>query len=128
MFGSSSAISTLRPDSAMPSPWSERLLGGRRRGQRERKTRAFARPAFHPHPAAEMLDDLPADVQAQPRARRLLGQHIARLAELVEDHRLVLGLDPRAVVAHVDADDALRLAQGDLDAAPALGAELERVR
>ena len=44
-----------------------------------------AEGAFHPHAATEVLDDLPADVQAEAAAVRLGGERIARLAKLVED-------------------------------------------
>ena len=54
------------------------------------------RLALHPHSAAEMLDDLAADVQPQPAAVRLVGERVADLMEFVEDHVSGLrGLMPR---------------------------------
>ena len=44
---------------------------------------------LQPQPAAEMLDDLPADRQAESRALGLVGQRVARLAEFLEDELLV---------------------------------------
>src|SRR5437660_932467 len=111
MFGSSSAI---RIFLAM--------------GQREGEAGAFADAALDPHAAAEMLDDLAADVQAEAAAVRLGGQRVPDLAELVEDHALVGGIDPRAVVAHLDAKRARLLLERDADAAAARLAELGRVR
>ena len=63
----------------------------------------------------------------RPRALRLAGQRVARLAELLEDHLLVLRADAGAVVAHVDPQDARLLGQRDLDPAAPRLAELGRV-
>ena len=60
----------------------------------EREASALPRRTLHPHPAAEMLDDLPADVQSEPGALRLPGERVACLAEFVEDQLLVLALMP----------------------------------
>src|SRR3989442_10022720 len=111
MFGSSSAIRIFLP-----------------RGQREGKAGAFAEPAFDPHAAAEMLDDLAADVEPQAAAVRLGGERVAPLAEFVEDHALVGGIDPRAVVAHFDAQGTRLLLERDADAAAPGLTELRRVR
>src|SRR3989442_7013446 len=111
MFGSSSAI---RIFLAM--------------AQREGEAGALADAALDPHAAAEMLDDLAADVQAEAAAVRLGGERVAHLAEFVEDHALVGRIDPRAVVAHLDAKRARLLFERDADAAAAGLAELRRVR
>src|SRR5258708_7016685 len=91
MFGSSSAI---------------RIFLAMR--QREGEAGALAQAALDPHAAAEMLDDLAADVQPEAAAVRLGGERVAHLAELVEDHALVGGIDAPAVVAHPGAQRAAR--------------------
>src|SRR5262245_4162928 len=113
MFGSSSAMRTRCAALAMRSG---RLAeaGFAHQWQREGEARALARPAAHPQPPAGVLDDAAADVQAEPAAVRLAGERVARLAELVEDQLLVLGPHARAVVAHVDAQEARLLHQRDL--------------
>src|SRR5258708_23481916 len=111
MFGSSSAI---RIFLAM--------------GQREGEAGALAEAALDPHAAAEMLDDLAADVQPEAAAVRLGGERVAHLAELVEDHALVGGIDARAVVAHLDAQRAGLLPERHANAAASGLAELRRVR
>src|SRR6266850_7419262 len=98
MFGSSSAI---RIFLAM--------------GQREGEAGAFADAALDPHAAAEMLDDLAADMQPQTAAVRLGSQGVAHLAELVEDHALVGGIDPGAVVAHLHPEIPGLLPERDAD-------------
>src|SRR5689334_17731243 len=79
---------------------------------------ALADGAFHPHAAAEMLDDLAADVEAQPAAVRLGGERVAGLAELVENQRLVRWIDARAVIAHLDSQRTGNVAHGNRDPPP----------
>src|SRR5258708_29259895 len=86
-------------------------------GQREGEAGAFAQTALDPHATAEMLDDLAADVQAEAAAVRLRGERVAELPELVEDQRLVGGIDAGAVVAHVDAQRVGLRRSRDADAA-----------
>src|SRR6185295_20348348 len=113
MFGSSSAISTL-PVALMDS--GRRLAECRLAHQRQRKGEAgaLARPAAHPQASAGVLDDAPADVEAEAAALRLAGERVARLAELLEDQLVVLGLHARAVVAHLHPEEALLLGERDL--------------
>src|SRR5689334_4927335 len=99
MCGSSSAI---------------RIFLAMRQGEGE--AGALAAAAVDPHAAAEMLDDLAADMQAEAAAVRLGGERVARLAELVEDQLLVGRIDARAVVAHLDAQRAAVVAQRHADA------------
>src|SRR2546423_327552 len=83
--------------------------------QSKRETGAGSQAALDPQAAAEMLDDVAADVQAEAAAVGLGGQRIADLAKFVEDHFLVGRIDAGAVVAHVDAQRAGLLRQRDLD-------------
>src|SRR6266850_1382624 len=62
-----------------------------------------------PLQAAEVLDDPAADVQAQPAALRLAGQHVAHLSEFFEDDLLVSGADADTIVAHLHAQKAALL-------------------
>src|SRR3954464_16033391 len=115
MLGSSLAM---RIFFAMPSPAlgdaaSARACSGC--GERDREAGAAPRRALHPHAAAEMLDDLPADVQSQAAAMVLVRERVAGLAELVENHALVGSIDAGAVVEDVHTDEAVLLAQRDLD-------------
>src|SRR5580765_2969094 len=118
MFGSSSTISTflvigcLRAARSGVRPRVGSCPGSGR--QRKRKTRATAKIALHPHPAAEVLDDLAADVQAKTAAVRLVGECIAHLVEFAEDGLVVFRTDAPAVVAHVDPQGAVPLGQRDL--------------
>src|SRR5205823_478622 len=95
--------------------------------QRERKARAASCDAFHPHPAAEMLDDLAADMQPEAAAVRLVGKRVADLMEFAEYSLVLLRADPAAVVAHIDAKAACPLSQRNLDAAIRAVAELDGV-
>src|SRR5262245_1028134 len=59
-----------------------RLAQGRlaREGQREREAGALSRPARHPQAPARMLDDAPADIEAEAAALGLGGERVAGLA------------------------------------------------
>src|SRR5512140_308831 len=109
MFGSSSAIRIFFVVTCLLLALAPTGLGclARRHGgghrQREIETRALAGAALGPDPAAEALDDMAADMQAETGALRLGGQSIAALAEFVENRRLVLGTDAGPVVAYADA-------------------------
>src|SRR5207302_1180804 len=92
--------------------------------QREGEAGAAAKLALHPHAPAEVLDDLPADVQPEAAAVRLGGQRVADLAELVEDQALIGRIDARPVVAYLDAQCAGLGLERDADAAAAGLAEL----
>src|SRR6266511_2884415 len=93
----------------------------------ERERRSLPGLALDPEPAAEVLDDLTADREPQPRSPRLRGQRVTDLAKLLEDDRLVIRRDPRPIVAHVDADRAGQRAERDGDPPPGVGAKLRRV-
>src|SRR5439155_18099657 len=103
--------------------WARRLQPGfscscccaRRQG--EGKARAASCGAFHPHSAAEMLDDLAADMQPEAAAVRLVGKRVADLMEFAENSLVLLRADPAAVVAHIDPKAACALSQSNLDAA-----------
>src|SRR3954463_6152723 len=110
MFGSSSAI---------------RIFLAMR--QREGEAGTLAATAIDPHAAAEVLDDLPDDVQAEAAAVRLGGERIARLAKLVEDQLLVGHINSRPVVAHFHAQRAALVAQRNADAPSSGLAELDGV-
>ena len=100
----------------------------RRLRQREGEDRAAPRLALDPQPAAEVVDDLAADREPQAGARGLLGERVAHLAELLEDHALVLAADAHAVVAARRRARRRRpRATPHLDPARALRAELHRV-
>src|SRR5215467_13949623 len=117
MFGSSSAIRTFLGTARFPGHLrGKRSLGAGGR-DREREARAATGLAFDPQAAAEMLDDLPADVKPEPAAMRLASQRIAHLVELAEDLALVLGAHAAAVVADVDAEAPVALDERDIDAA-----------
>src|SRR5918992_6382708 len=107
MFSSSSAMSTLLGIDYL------RLFHN---GETETEARAMAGRAFHPNPSPVVLDDVPADGQPQARAVRLLGERVARLAELVEDDVLVLGAHAGPVVAHIHPQPAVALGECHLDA------------
>src|SRR5204862_3065581 len=83
---------------------------------------------LHPHSAAEMLDDLAADVEPQAAAVRLVGKRIAHLVELAEYRFVMLRVDPPSVVADVDPQAAVAFGQRDLDATVRAVAELDGVR
>src|SRR5262245_63984676 len=104
MLGSSSAISTRAAISGGPAQ-----AGFTHQWKRERETRALPRPAGDPQAPAAVLDDAPADVQAEPAALRLAGERIAGLPELVEDDLLVLGPHAGSVVAHVHPQEPVFL-------------------
>src|SRR5258706_15482904 len=120
MFGSSSAMRIL-PGIGLRGARLAQLRGGGRKSEQE--AGALARAALDPHAAAEVLDDLAADVQPEPAAVRLAGQRIADLAELVEDDELVRRVDAVAVVAHADRQAAVARLERDLDPAAARRAE-----
>src|SRR6266446_694916 len=105
MFGSSSTMSTRRLMSSGRFHQREPA----REWQGEREAGALAGPARHPHASAEVLDDPAADVQAQPAALRLAGEHVAHLSEFFEDDLLVYGSDADAIVAHLHAQKATLL-------------------
>src|SRR6185295_14570891 len=96
--------------------------------QGEGKTCPLLERADHPDPAAEQFDDAPADVQAEPAAVGTAGGRSAALPEFVENQILVLARDPRAVVAHLDAQVGSARYERDLDPAALRVAELCRVR
>src|SRR2546423_10386120 len=81
--------------------------------QREGEAGTLAAAAVDPHAAAEVLHDLPADMQAETAAVRLGRERVARLPELVEDQLLVPRVDARAVVLHFDTQPPRLLAQRD---------------
>src|SRR6476469_5998575 len=127
MFGSSSAMRTLRRPGFMASGGlaQRRLIDER---EREREACPLARPAAHPQPAAGVLDDAAADVQAKPAALRLAGERVSRLAELLEDQLLVLQADSRAIVADVEPQESALLGERNLHPAAARLDEFNRVR
>src|SRR5436190_23927337 len=86
---------------------------------RQREGKAGAAPSFtlHPHATAEVLDDLAADMQPKAAPLGLAGQRVAGLAELVEDHSLIDGVDAGPVVAHLDAQRPALLLQRNADLA-----------
>ena len=69
------------------------------------ETGALACIRFQPHSAAEMLDDLPADRQAEPGALRPV-HAVAALAELLEHQRVLFRRHTGAIVAQLDRDRA----------------------
>ena len=71
--------------------------------------------------AAEMLDDLAADRQAESGALRLFGHRVAGLAEFLEDDLLVLGADARPVVRHRDAQRSPRSSHSSTTTRPLSG-------
>src|SRR5882672_9515235 len=77
------------------------------RPERERQGKqeagALAGATRYPHSTAKVLDDPAADVQPKPAALRLSGEHVARLAEFLEDDLLICSADADAVVGHLHA-------------------------
>jgi hypothetical protein len=94
----------------------------------ERKARTASNVAYHPQPSAEVLDDLPADVQPKSAAVGLVGQRVADLMELVEDLVVVLRADAAAVITDVDLQATALLDERDFDLAVRGVAELRRIR
>src|SRR5207247_9847297 len=98
-------------DDDLPASASGRLdqreLARYRQGEREAGSLAGA--ARHPHAPAEVLDDPTADVQAQPAALRLAGEHVTHLPEFFEDDLLIRGSAAAAIVAHLHAQKAALL-------------------
>src|SRR5450631_2275216 len=88
MFGSSSAIRIFLLTFGLRAGFegSSGALAERHAcRQGKRKTGAAAETAFHPHPSAEMLDDLAADMQSETAAVRFVGERIANLPEFAEN-------------------------------------------
>src|SRR5471030_2738103 len=131
MFGSSSAIRIfLLTFGFRPGSWGSRgVLACRHAcGQGKRKASAFPGNTLHPHPSAEMLDDLTADMQAEAAAVRLVGERVAHLPEFAEDCGLIFLADAPAVVAHIDLEVVAHFSQDNFDPAVGCVAEFHRVR
>ena len=84
---------------APPAPGSP--TSAPRTGSENEKVLPLPELALHPDAAAVVLDDLPADRQAEPGALRLVGERVAHLLEALEHLGLVGGRD-----AHAGVDDA----------------------
>jgi hypothetical protein len=65
-------------------------LRGAASGSEKENTEPRPGSLSQPQAPAEALHDLAADREPEPGARRLLRERVAHLAELLEDHRLVL--------------------------------------
>ena len=75
-----------------------------------------------------VLDDLPADRQAEPRALGLSGQGGADLPEAVEDGVDLIKGDPHAAVLHLDHGQASRGEGPDVPISTAHGASRRAFR
>src|SRR5207249_4471577 len=81
--------------------------GARAHRQREREDAPLPRRALDRHPAALELDEFLYQRQPEAGAAELAPRRAVDLAELLEDHLVVLRIDADALVAHRDRDAAV---------------------
>src|SRR5262249_45564651 len=78
--------------------------------QLEGERRPFALCRRDPHPPLHSLDELAADVEAQPGAAHPAGHVRVDAVEALEDVRLLVRRDPDSLVADAEADDGVNVA------------------
>src|ERR1043166_5134231 len=105
---------------AYHEPLRSALGGAVRRGDREWESHGEVGPvsigAMHGHGAAQPIEQLPSDAQAEPRAAELARARLVHLPEILPDRLQIFLPDADAGVDDVDPDAVLRRTRVDADA------------